>query len=131
LNWFARAWCDVLQAPDPWGSDHVNFIKANIPAFLFIQKADIDFDHYHSTTDEETIVDYTLLEHAMRASVGTLYDVACPMANRDYIPAAPGPAPSPSPPPIPTTTRSVTSLMISSHLSADITLLTLDARGSA
>jgi hypothetical protein len=70
------------EATYPWGSDHVNFIKANIPAFLFIQKEDIYFAHYHKSTDTSSIVDYTMLEFTARASIGTLYDLACPMENR-------------------------------------------------
>ena len=42
----------------PWGSDHIPFITAGIPAVLAIQQDDVYYSMYHSSLDTEATGNY-------------------------------------------------------------------------
>jgi len=59
-----------------YGSDHVSFQQAGIPAFLAIEQDNTDYGQYHRTTDTITYLDLNQSMDILKGMVGTLYDVA-------------------------------------------------------
>merc|ERR1719272_1278451 len=84
----------------PWGSDHMSFILASVPAFLAIQREDINYDYYHSVLDTEATMNYDQAMGILRMMVGTVYDNTCSPEVAATSPPTPAP-PMPTPPPAP------------------------------
>jgi hypothetical protein len=78
-----------------WGSDHVPFQQAGIPAFLAIDWDYASYPHYHQTSDTWQAVAPTvgIALQIARAAAGTLADVAGLQAE---VTASPDTAPSPA-----------------------------------
>lgn len=70
-----------------FGSDHVPFQNAGIPAFLAIDWDYGTYDHYHRTTDRWQYVDATLGNRIVQAMAGTLADLTNPTAPATDVPA--------------------------------------------
>ncbi len=78
-----------------WGSDHVPFQQAGIPAFLAIDYDYEDYPYYHQTTDTWARVQGTaaLGLQITRAAAATLADLAGLRADLTGAPPAPAAAP--------------------------------------
>jgi len=61
-----------------WGSDHVPFQRAGIPAFLSIEADETDYPYYHDTGDTSKNCNAQLGIDIARGLAGTLFDIAQP-----------------------------------------------------
>eukprot|EP01119_Soliformovum_irregulare_P015774 TRINITY_DN4495_c0_g1_i1.p1 TRINITY_DN4495_c0_g1~~TRINITY_DN4495_c0_g1_i1.p1 ORF type:complete len:216 (-),score=62.48 TRINITY_DN4495_c0_g1_i1:325-972(-) len=59
-----------------WGSDHVSFQKANIPAILLIELDETNYFAYHKTTDVWTNVNEDQSMGCLRGLAGSVCDLA-------------------------------------------------------
>ena len=63
----------------PFGSDHMSFLNANIPAILLIQRDDTDFPYYHSVGDTMDHVNKHQAVLIARIAAGMVWDLALPL----------------------------------------------------
>jgi len=66
----------VSISRNSFGSDHVSFQKAGIPAILAIEKDDTDYPCYHRTCDTEKYVNVPQTTQIVRGIAGSLCDLA-------------------------------------------------------
>ena len=57
---------------NPWGSDHIPFLRAAVPCFLFIEEEFEANTTYHKTTDKIECVNIDLSAEFVRVTVATL-----------------------------------------------------------
>eukprot|EP01116_Phalansterium_solitarium_P008978 TRINITY_DN22953_c0_g1_i1.p1 TRINITY_DN22953_c0_g1~~TRINITY_DN22953_c0_g1_i1.p1 ORF type:complete len:456 (-),score=133.87 TRINITY_DN22953_c0_g1_i1:581-1768(-) len=68
----------VATSTYSFGSDHVSFQEAGIPAFLAIERDETEYPYYHRTGDTWENISTQQSESIMRGMVATLYDLASP-----------------------------------------------------
>jgi len=66
----------INRASFSFGSDHVPFQRAGVPAFLWIEQDDTNYVCYHRTCDEMQYVSEAQAVAINAANAATLYDVA-------------------------------------------------------
>lgn len=71
----------IVTSTHSFGSDHVPFQEAGIPAFLAIERDETSYPYYHKTGDTWHNVDELQSKSIMRGMVATLFDLSSP-----YIP---------------------------------------------
>lgn len=90
------AYTDIGHRKDyfSWGSDHVPFQQAGIPAFLAIDWDWADYPYYHRTTDtwEQIAATSPIGLQIARAAAATLADVAGLLPDATTVPPAPAAA---------------------------------------
>jgi hypothetical protein len=69
-----------------WGSDHVPFQQAGIPAFLAIDMDYGSYAHYHRTTDTWDHLDMSLAWRITRAMAGAVADLTNPVSQPSAVP---------------------------------------------
>ncbi|KJE91757.1 hypothetical protein CAOG_08638 [Capsaspora owczarzaki ATCC 30864] len=67
---------DVSTSSNSFGSDHIPFQRANIPAILAIEQDDTDYPSYHRTTDTVSNVNEAQSIAILRGLTGTLISAA-------------------------------------------------------
>ncbi|OQA75216.1 MAG: Aminopeptidase S [bacterium ADurb.Bin243] len=60
----------------PWGSDHIPFLKAQIPCFLFIEDEFEANSNYHQTTDKFEFINLGLCAEFVRVTTSALMNMA-------------------------------------------------------
>jgi len=58
-----------------WGSDHIAFLKAKVPCFLFIEDEFEENPTYHKTTDRFEFVNFDLAAEIVRVTAQTLFNL--------------------------------------------------------
>jgi hypothetical protein len=66
----------IVRSNNSFGSDHVPFQRAGIPAILFIEEDCVSYPCYHRTCDTSQYVDERLSIEISKANAGTFFDVA-------------------------------------------------------
>ncbi|HOT75587.1 MAG TPA: M28 family peptidase, partial [Candidatus Wallbacteria bacterium] len=59
----------------PWGSDHIPFLKAQIPCFLFIEDEFEANSNYHQTTDKFEFINLGLCTEFVRVTTSALMNM--------------------------------------------------------
>ena len=66
----------VARSTNSFGSDHVSFQRAGIPAILFIEQDDTNYDCYHRDCDSVDRVNPGQSADIVRGCAGSLVDLA-------------------------------------------------------
>ncbi|HNY11882.1 MAG TPA: M28 family peptidase [Candidatus Wallbacteria bacterium] len=65
----------VTVSYNAWGSDHIAFLKAKVPCFLFIEDEFEENTTYHKTTDKIEFVNFSLSAEIVRVTAQTLLNL--------------------------------------------------------
>jgi len=76
LEYKTRTDFTVSISRNSFGSDHVSFQKAGIPAILAIEKDDTDYPCYHKACDTDKYVSVPQTTQIVRGIAGTLCDLS-------------------------------------------------------
>ena len=62
----------IVTSLNPFGSDHMPYIRKNIPALLVIQNDWSSYNHYHKTTDRPEHINVSFATQILRMNVAAL-----------------------------------------------------------
>jgi Zn-dependent M28 family amino/carboxypeptidase len=76
---------DVEKAFDAWGSDHVPYLDAQIPAVLTIDRDWSSYPAYHRRTDLPEKVDPVIAGEIMKMNLASLHTLLEPVSRRGSV----------------------------------------------